>query len=72
MNKRYFRITYGIPNYRGARIATVAVLDDGSTTKEMSNIAINKLYKHLGKEVKILNCNKLPSNYKEKDADIID
>ena len=71
MDFRYFRITYGLPNYRSAEIATVAVSNNGLSTLEMKKVAIDKLHKYLGMEVKILDCYKLPSNYKAQDSCII-
>jgi hypothetical protein len=63
---------HSVPGYRSAKIVTVAVDDDGSSTKELSQIAIEKLMSRLGENVRILECNKLPSNYKANDPDIIE
>ena len=71
MDFQYFRITYGLPNCRSAEIATVAVPNRGLSVLEMKKIAISKIYEYVGMEVKILDCYKLPSNYKAQDVDII-
>ena len=72
MNKRYFRIAYAVPGYRSAKEEIVAVQDNGLSTSDMAKVAVEKLHKHLGENVRILSYNKLPSNYKAGDADIIE
>lgn len=72
MNKRYFRITYGEPGYRSAKEAIVSVINDNSATDVMAKAAIAKLHDELGENVRILRYNKLPSNYKAGDANIIE
>lgn len=72
MEKRYFRIAYGVPGYRGAKEAIVAVHNDCSSTDEMAKVAMEKLYKALGEKVQVLRYNKLPSNYKAKCSSIIE
>lgn len=72
MEKRYFRIMYGVPGYRSAKEVTVAVPNDGRSTDEMAKVAIEKLYEFLGEKVKVLRYNKLPSNYKARESDIIE
>jgi hypothetical protein len=63
---------HSVPGYRSAKIVTVSVNNDGSSTKELSKIAIEKLMSRLDVSVRILGCNKLPSNYKANDPDIIE
>ena len=71
MNKKYFHILYQWPpGYRSAMQAIVAVSDDGSSTAEMAKIAIERLNNHIGQDVKVLHCNKLPSNYKVRGDEI--
>lgn len=71
MKKRYFHIDYQWPpECRSATQATVAVLDDGSSTTGMSLLAIHRLNEHVGQDVKVLHCNKLPSNYKPRGNEI--
>jgi hypothetical protein len=64
MKNRYFHISYQWPpGCRGGVQVTVAVPDDGRTTAEMAKVAIERLTKHVGQEIKVLSYNKLPSNY---------
>ena len=71
MKKRYFHISYQYPpGYRGGVQVTVAVPDDGSSTADMAKVAIERLYNHIGQEVKILGYNKMPSNYKVRGDEI--
>jgi hypothetical protein len=49
---------------------TVAVPNDSRSTAEMAKTAIEQLTKHVGQEIKVLSCNKLPSNYKVRGDEI--
>jgi hypothetical protein len=70
--KRYYRITYQWPvGFRSAVEATVAVEEQGTKQEQMSK-AIDKLRAHLSREVTLLAINKLPSNYKAQDDEIIE
>ena len=69
--KKYYRITYQWPpGARGAVEATVAV-EEGSKP-EMIEAAVVKLSNHCGQEVRVLTINKMPSNYKALDENIIE
>lgn len=70
--KRYYRITYQwTPGSRGATQATVAIEDIGTKSEQM-DAAIKKLNLHVSQNVHVLTCNKLPTNYKAQDCDIIE
>ena len=71
MKNRYFHISYQWPpGYRGGVQVTVAVPDYGKSTAEMAKVAIERLAKHVGQEIKVLSYNKLPSNYKVRGDEI--
>lgn len=71
MKERYFRISYQWPpGSRGGIEKVVAVHDDGSSTAEMAEIAIEKLHQRLGAKAKVLGYNKLPSNYQPRGDEI--
>jgi hypothetical protein len=71
MKNRYFRISYQWPpGYRGCVVETVAVPDDGDSTDQMAKVAIERLTRHVGYEIKVMDYNKLPSNYKPKGNEI--
>lgn len=71
--KRYYRITYQWPpGCRGATSSIVAVDSSIGSKLEMIDEATKKLNQHIGQEVRVLDCNKLPSNYKAQDQDIIE
>jgi hypothetical protein len=71
MKNRYFHISYQWPpGCRGGVQVTVAVPDDGRSTAEMAKVAIERLTKHVGQELMVIECNKLPSNYKPRGNEI--
>ena len=69
---KYYRITYQWPpNTRGATQATVAIEDIG-TKAEQKEAAIQKLNSHIGQTVHVLDCCKMPSNYKAQNDEVIE
>lgn len=71
MQKRYFRIEYGVPGYRSAKDVIVAVpVQEGLSTADMAKVAVEKLEEALGEKVNVLRYNKMPSNYKPRSDEI--
>ena len=70
--KKFYRITYQWPpGSRGATQATVAIEDVGTKAEQKNNV-IQKLNGHIGQTVHVLDCYKLPSNYKAQESDMIE